>query len=424
MDIAIVGAGVSGLTAAWALRSEHRVTVFEGACHARRPRGHGCGRHAGRPDPRRHRLHRLQRADLSPVRRAARRARRRDPAERHVPRVRVPGVRHRLRLARDPRLARRSAPPREPCSLADVPRHRPVLPRRPRDARRADAQLPDPRRVPRRARLRPGVPRPLPRPDHVRRLVDRGRPRRRVPGRLPAPLPRQPRAHRDGPLAAVADRTRRLALVRGADRRRPPGRDDPNGRPRSCGAARRDRRDRDPGGRLDEPLRCRRSRHPCRRRPSPAGGRRRRRARRAGRVRVLDEPGRAPHGRACPADPARSVGVMERRSGRLPPAGGDAHDDLPHEPAPVDPGSDRVPGLGQPGRPRHPAGAGDPGARLQPSAVHVPDAGAQAACSSSRATAGRGTPAPTSATASTRTAAGPASRWPSCSIGAGAERAA
>ena len=30
MDIAIVGSGVSGLTAGWALRNEHRVTVFEG----------------------------------------------------------------------------------------------------------------------------------------------------------------------------------------------------------------------------------------------------------------------------------------------------------------------------------------------------------------------------------------------------------
>lgn len=30
MDVAIVGAGVSGLTAAWALHREHRVTVFEG----------------------------------------------------------------------------------------------------------------------------------------------------------------------------------------------------------------------------------------------------------------------------------------------------------------------------------------------------------------------------------------------------------
>ncbi len=37
MDLAIIGAGVSGLTAAWALRSEHRVTVFEG--HAT-PGGH------------------------------------------------------------------------------------------------------------------------------------------------------------------------------------------------------------------------------------------------------------------------------------------------------------------------------------------------------------------------------------------------
>ena len=37
MDIAIVGAGVSGLTAAWALRAHHRVTVFEG--HAA-PGGH------------------------------------------------------------------------------------------------------------------------------------------------------------------------------------------------------------------------------------------------------------------------------------------------------------------------------------------------------------------------------------------------
>ena len=29
MDVAIVGSGISGLAAAWAMRGEHRVTVFE-----------------------------------------------------------------------------------------------------------------------------------------------------------------------------------------------------------------------------------------------------------------------------------------------------------------------------------------------------------------------------------------------------------
>ena len=60
----------------------------------------------------------------------------------------------------------------------------------------------------------------------------------------------------------------------------------------------------------------------------------------------------------------------------------------------------------------------------EPPALHVPDAGrAGGACASSRAGGGRTTPVPTSATASTRTAADPASRSPTC-VGGRAPRSA
>ena len=102
--------------------------------------------------------------------------------------------------------------------------------------------------VARRARLRTTVPRPLHRPDHVGRVVHRGRPDRGVPGRLPAALPRQPRPDRHRQRAALARRQRRLgeptserlvaALPAGAradrrrrhrDRARPVRRDDRHG---------------------------------------------------------------------------------------------------------------------------------------------------------------------------------------------------
>ena len=74
-------------------------------------------------------------------------------------------------------------------------------------------------------RFGPRVPRPLPDPDHRRGLVDGARSDARVPGRLPAPLPRQPRAHRARPGAPVADGDRRLAHATstGCSRRCPPG---------------------------------------------------------------------------------------------------------------------------------------------------------------------------------------------------------
>ena len=66
-----------------------------------------------------------------------------------------------------------------------------------------------------------GLPRPLPDPDHVGGLVHRVRPDPRLPDRLPAPLPRPPRAHRRRAGAPVAHDHGRLDDVRRADRRAP-----------------------------------------------------------------------------------------------------------------------------------------------------------------------------------------------------------
>ena len=79
-----------------------------------------------------------------------------------------------------------------------------------RDARerldRGGATRRDPGRLPRRSRATAArsathflVP------DHLRGLVDRAGPHPRLPGRLPAPLPRQPRPDRPGQRAPVAD---------------------------------------------------------------------------------------------------------------------------------------------------------------------------------------------------------------------------
>ena len=64
----------------------------------------------------RHRLHRLQRADLPAPRRAVRRPRRRDAAERHVVRVGLPVVRRRVRLAGCARVLRPARPRRPPVA--------------------------------------------------------------------------------------------------------------------------------------------------------------------------------------------------------------------------------------------------------------------------------------------------------------------
>ena len=95
-NIAVIGTGISGMSAAWLLSQQHDVTVYESD---RRVGGHSntvmvAGRE--RRHPGRYRLHRLQRGDLSQSHRAVRASRRADAAVRHVvcgvARRRRPGI--------------------------------------------------------------------------------------------------------------------------------------------------------------------------------------------------------------------------------------------------------------------------------------------------------------------------------------------
>ena len=90
--IAVIGGGISGLTAGYVLSRTDHVTLFEADRKARRVRRHP----PSRAGPGRHRLHRVQRAHLSPADPAVRRAGREHAGQRdeHVGQLR------RLRPAR------------------------------------------------------------------------------------------------------------------------------------------------------------------------------------------------------------------------------------------------------------------------------------------------------------------------------------
>ena len=103
MRIAIIGTGISGLTAAHLLHPEHEIIVYEAGDHVG---GHTNTIRVDTDDAtlaRRHRLHRPQRPQLPALRGAARRARRRAPADQHE----LLGQRRRTRTSSTPRAASR-----------------------------------------------------------------------------------------------------------------------------------------------------------------------------------------------------------------------------------------------------------------------------------------------------------------------------
>ena len=228
MDIAIIGAGVSGLTAAWALRQDHRVTRLRARPAAGRPRQDG-----RRRDARPGRSPSIPASSSTTsttyprfVGLLAELGVDTQPSDMSLG-SRCRALRDRVQLAGRRRLLRRLGPVARPSHwqmFADIARFY-------RDARRTlDAAAPSgatlgdwlaERGYGRTFRAHFLVP--------ITSAVwsTARRPDRRVPGRLPAPLPRQPRPDRHAPIAAVADDPGRFADLRRADRRPAPGRQRP-----------------------------------------------------------------------------------------------------------------------------------------------------------------------------------------------------
>ena len=317
MKVAIVGAGVSGLTAAYALHREHEIRLFE---RERRAGGHV--KTVERRDGRRAR---------SPVDTgfivynertyprfvaAPRRARRRDPAERHVARLVLPRLRHRVQLARRARLVRPDADGVRPGALADVRRHPALLSRRaraPRCAGAGDARtLGD---VARRAPLRPRrsashflIP--------ITSAVWSTAPDRI----LEFPVDYLLRFLDNHGLIGYGNALQWRTITRRIDAPTSSGSWRRSARAPCAPATRSSPSLATPRGRRSGPRRARRARStPSSWRPMPTmrsrllARRRRAGAARPGRLRVLDEPGRPPHRRGRPAAPPRGLGVVERR---------------------------------------------------------------------------------------------------------------
>ena len=175
-----------------------------------------------------------------------------------------------------------------------------------------------------------------------------------------------------------------------------------------------DRRHDPDRARTGRAVRCRGRSRPRRRRPATAARRGCPRARRARRVRVLRQQGGPAHRCRCDAPSSPSVGVVERRAGRLPRARRGGHDDVSHESATAIARSGPVLRFGEPRR-TNPAGTRPGGADDAPPDLHLPHPASPRLPSSDCKAIGRPTsPARTSITASTRTDVARASRRQVC----------
>ena len=412
MNVAIVGAGISGLTAAYALRHEHDIRLFD----AETPVGGHVKTVAVETAAGRSRSTPASSSTTSaPIRRSCgcspSSASRRSRAT--CPWARPAGLRRRVQLARGPAASSPAgvvARPGHWRMFADILRFY-------RDARRGStlADAVERRRSATSSTTGGFGPRfrdhfLVPITSAVWSTAAGADPR--LPDRLPAALPRPPRPHRLRQGAAVADDHGRLDGATWSASW-------PRCRPDAIRAG-------DAGGR-------RRADRGRRRRPDRRRHRRQfdavvmathaddalallhdadpRERARPRRLRVHDEPGRAPHGRAAAPPPAGARG--RRGTWTRPTAGGPATaltmtyhmNRLQSLPGPiqycvsVNPGDRLRPG-------RVIVGAGD-----EPPDLHVPDArGAGGGRRAPGPAADLVTPARTWATASTRTAAGPASR--------------